>query len=174
MAKVLTIIAQEGFQDHEFGAPKAELEAAGHEVVVASFEKGPAQGAFGLTINSDIALADVNTDDYDLVTVVGGGGMVDVISDADKSNQIINIIKDMKSKGKLISAICIAPVILAKAGVLEGKNATVYETPESVKALEDGGATFTGEPVTVDEDTITASGPPAAEAFGKKLVEALG
>ena len=169
MAKALYIIAQQDFQDHEFGASKAELEKAGHEVVVTSFTKGPAQGAFGMTINTDIALVDINTDDYDMVTVIGGGGMVELVKD----ETIIKIVKDMKTKGKLISAICIAPVLLANAGVLDGKKATVYETPDTVKALEQAGAIYTGELVTVDGDTITANGPPAAEEFGKRLVEAL-
>lgn len=173
MAKVLYIIAQHGFQDHEFAGSKAELEKAGHKVVVASFVKGPANGAFGMTAAVDIAFDDVNTDDYDMVTVIGGGGMAEIADDNIKSAPIVKIIKEMKAKGKLISAICIAPVMLAKAGVLKGKRATVYETPGTVMGLEKAGAAYTGENVTVDGDTITANGPPAAESFGKKLAEAL-
>lgn len=173
MAKALYIIAQEGFQDHEFTGSKAQLEKAGHDITVASFRKGEAHGAFGMTIKAEIALDDVNADDYDLVTVIGGSGMVDIAYDDAMNKPIIKVIKKMKEKGKLISAICIAPVVLAKAGVLGGKNATVYETSESVKALEEGGANYTGDEVTIDGDMITANGPPAAEAFGKKLAEAL-
>jgi len=169
MAKALYIIAQDGFQDHEFSASKAELDNAGHEITVASFSTDIAKGTFGSEVKPDITLDDVNADDYDLVTIIGGGGMIKLVQD----QTIINIVKDMKTKGKIISAICIAPMLLANAGVLQGKKATVYETPESVKALQDGGAEFTGESVTVDGDTITGNGPPAAEEFGKKLVEAL-
>ena len=72
---------------------------------------------------------------------------------------------------KIIAAICIAPVTLANAGILNGKKATVF--PSGKNDLIRNGAKYTGDSVTVDGNIITANGPMAAEAFGKKIVEML-
>jgi len=65
----------------------------------------------------------------------------------------------------------VAPAILAKAGILDGKQATSWP---GVKAdLQSGGAGFTGEDVTIFQNIITADGPDSAKKFGEKIVEAL-
>ncbi len=73
-----------------------------------------------------------------------------------------------------MGAICIAPTILAYAGVLEGKKATVWnQDGKQAEILTKNGAEFVDELVVVDGKIVTANGPPAAEAFGKKILEML-
>ena len=73
----------------------------------------------------------------------------------------------MKAR-KPLGAICIAPTILAAAGVLEGIKATVWNRDNAESAfLELHGAIFTNESVTQDGLIITGNGPEAAEEFGK-------
>ena len=67
---------------------------------------------------------------------------------------------------------CGAPAILAKAGILKGRNATVY--PTGVDYLKECSVSYTGKPVEIDGRIITASGPDAAGEFGRELVRALG
>lgn len=68
-------------------------------------------------------------------------------------------------------AICIAPVTLANAGILEGKRTTAFPSVES--DLKARGANYTGNPVERDGKIITGSGPEAATEFGKTIVAAL-
>jgi putative intracellular protease/amidase len=69
------------------------------------------------------------------------------------------------------AAICIAPVTLATAGLLDGRQASVW--PDCRDALRARGARVVETPVARDGNIITASGPPAAADFGKALVQAL-
>ncbi|MEK7136703.1 MAG: DJ-1/PfpI family protein, partial [Patescibacteria group bacterium] len=78
----------------------------------------------------------------------------------------------------MLGAICIAPTILARAGVLRGKKATVWDPstgsgqvalPTPSQVLRECGAQYTGEAVTVDGKIVTANGPAAAEEFGRRL-----
>ncbi|MDD5086856.1 MAG: DJ-1/PfpI family protein, partial [Candidatus Nanoarchaeia archaeon] len=73
--------------------------------------------------------------------------------------------------GKITAAICIAPVILANAGVLDGKKATVF--PSGKDDIMVRGADYTGEQVTQDGKVITANGPAAARSFGEAIVKEL-
>jgi len=72
----------------------------------------------------------------------------------------------------VVGAICIAPGILARAGILKGRKATVF--PSEIEALKRNGAFYTALPVVIDGRIVTASGPEAAEEFGKALVKTLG
>ena len=74
--------------------------------------------------------------------------------------------------GKPLGAICVSPTILANAGVLKGRNATVW--PSQSKALVSGGATYTAQPVETDGPIITADGPASATRFGEAIASALG
>ena len=69
--------------------------------------------------------------------------------------------------GKVVAAICIAPVILARAGLLKGKRATVF--PDGIPELEKAGAVYTAQSVERDGRIITGNGPEAAEAFGREI-----
>jgi len=86
------------------------------------------------------------------------------------------IAKETVQQNKVLGSICVGPVILAKASVLEGKKATVWSSPMdrgTIRTLEEGGAIYQEEPVVVDGKLVTANGPAAAQEFGEKLVEAL-
>jgi len=169
--KALFIIAQEDYQDKEYGDTKKVLEDAGVEVITASKEVGPCQGAFGLTTEATVALTEVNVSDYDAIVFIGGSGA----SVYQHDTQAHLTAQEAINRNKILAAICISPTTLAYAGVLEGKKATVWDDGKRTQAkiLEENGATFTGEEVTVDGNIITANGPPAAEKFGQAILEKL-
>jgi protease I len=75
----------------------------------------------------------------------------------------------MYEDGKVVGAICAAPVILAKAGLLKDKKATVY--PDHEYTLKQYGAIYTGEAVTVDGNIITGNGPESSRAFGQAVAK---
>ena len=74
-------------------------------------------------------------------------------------------------KGILLGALCIAPVILAEAGVLRGKKATVFESEKD--QLISAGAKYTGKPIEFDDNVITCSNPIYTEEFAKRIVKAI-
>lgn len=165
MKKILMVVAQDGFQEWEYGVPREIFEQSGVEVKVASFEKGAAVGAEGLIIRAEMAVSEVDAKDFDAVVFVGGGGMVQNVKDS----RLINLAKDFFEAGKIVAAICIAPCILADAGLLKNKKATVCDGAE--KILEKAGAIYRGAEVETDEKIITAKDPMAAGEFGKTIVE---
>jgi protease I len=81
------------------------------------------------------------------------------------------VVNDAVNRNKILAAICIAPVTLAKAGALKGKRATVWSSESG--QLKAGGAIYTGKNVEKDANIITAAGPFAAKEFGEELVKAL-
>ena len=166
MSKVLIIIAQKDYQDLEFAGTSDGLLDAGYDVVIASSQTGKCTGKFGGEEQASVALRDVDVNQFDKIAFVGGPGAAAFASD----QEALRIARDTVSQGKKLGAICIAPTILARAGVLNGKRATVWDSGGTQAAvLESEGATYTGEDVTVDGDIVTASGPAAADAFGKAL-----
>ena len=168
--RVLFIIAKENYQDHEYGASKKILEDAGIEVVTASKETGICKGAFGAETEATIAVADINVSDYDAIIFIGGAGAVGFQQDV----QAHLTAQEAINRGKILGAICIAPTILAYAGVLEGKKVTVWnEDGKQAEILTKNGAEFVDQAVVVDGKIITGNGPPAAEEFGKKILEML-
>src|SRR4030067_631187 len=78
--------------------------------------------------------------------------------------------KDILSKagGKVYVSICIAPVILANAGLLKGKRATVF--PSGLESLNRGGAVYTGGDVEGEGKMIKRCGPTAADAVGERVL----
>jgi len=167
--KALVIIAQQGFQDVELDGTRQGLKDAGFDVVLASEAAGECVGKFGGSEQATIALKDVRVEDYDRVAFIGGPGAHKLASNLDA--QRIAVETEMAKKP--LGAICIAPTILAEAGVLNGKKATVHNKDgEPEKLLKARGATYTGEDVTVDGLIVTGNGPEAAKAFGTAFAAA--
>jgi protease I len=113
--KVLMIIAPKNFRDEEFLEPKNVLEKAGIEVKVASTIKGTAKGMLGANVDVETTVDEVNPAEYDAVVVVGGSGSQTYLWD---NKRVQEIVKKAESLGKIVSAICISPVVLARAAPL--------------------------------------------------------
>jgi protease I len=166
--KVLMVIAPENFRDEEYREPRRILEGKGCAITVASTHTRPAKGMLGMTVTPDVTLDQVRATDFDLVVFVGGYGAEAYYNDP-KAHRIAS---DAAQAGRPLAAICVAPTILANAGLLKGKKATVWES--QAKALVSGGATYTKAQVQRDGSIITADGPTSAVQFGEELARALG
>jgi len=166
--KALLVIAPENFRDEELLHTKEELERAGVETKVASTITTEVRGMLGAKVTPEIKLEQIRVDDYDGIVFVGGSGA----SVYFKDKRAISIASEAFRKGKKICAICIAPVILANAGVLKGKRATVFPG-EYVQRIVSSGAIYKDKPVEVDGNVITANGPSAAREFGRAIARAL-
>jgi len=170
--KIAMIIAFRDFRDEEYFVPWDVFEDAKAEVKVVSNNLGTAQGADGGEVNVDIRLSELNVTDFDAIVFIGGPGALSYLDNSDS----YRIAKDSISQNKLLAAICVSPAILAKAGVLSGKKATVWTSPldkSAKKILEDNGAIFQDEEVVQDGNIITGNGPSAAKEFAGEIVDAL-
>jgi protease I len=166
--KVLFVLAPKDFRDEEYLKPKEILEQAGVQIEVASRGVGEASGVFGAKAKVDKDLSQVSAEDYDGVIFIGGPGSSVYFND----ESAFQLAKTAYEKGKIVGAICIAPSILANAGILSGKKATAFSSEEG--NLKAKGAIFTGDEVTLDGWIITASGPQAAGEFAQEIKKALG
>lgn len=167
MKKVVMIIAHEDFRDEELLEPKKILEQNAVKVTIASSSLAEASGMLGARVKPDILIGDINVGDFDAIIFVGGGGAEEYWNDPVAQR----IAQDAINQNRIVAAICIAPVTLAKAGVLKGKRSTVW--PQEAGQLRAGGAVYTDEPVERDGNIITASGPSAAKEFGEEILKAL-
>jgi len=165
--KVLMIIAPVNFRDEEYQEPKRILEHNGAKVITTSKGVGEAKGVLGLVVKVEARLEDVKVEDYDGFIFVGGPGSALYFND----EQILTLVKRAAEKNKIIGGICFGSVILANAGILVGKKATVF--PSKAEDLKLKGADYLDQPVVIDGKIVTAQGPQAAQEFGRRLVEVL-
>ncbi len=163
MAKVYEFLAN-GFEDIEALAPVDILRRGGVEVVTVSITASRSvETSHGVTVEADCHIADVDLSDADLLILPGG---MPGASNLMESEIVCNALTAQNEAGRLIGAICAAPMVLGKLGILNGKCATCY--PGFDQYLD--GATYTGDMVTVDGNIITGKGPGAAMAFGYQLL----
>lgn len=165
--RVLMVIAPTDFRDEEYREPRAVLEAGGATVSVASRDLREARGMLGGRVKPNLALGSARAADYDAVVFVGGNGASCYWNDPAAHA----LAREAAQAGKLLGAICVAPVTLANAGLLQGRRATVY--PSEGGKLAAKGAKYTGQAVETDGRLVTANGPQSARAFGEALVKVL-
>jgi len=169
MAKVLMIVAQNGFRDEELLVPKEILERAGHKVMIASLTRAKAIGSRGATVQPDMAVYEANPDFFEAVVIVGGPGSPALAEDA----TVTSLVRKADEKGKIVAAICLGPMTLAKAGVISGRNVTVYPDRKAIMLMRENAARYTNQGLVVDGNIVTADGPANAGPFGEELAKML-
>ena len=165
MKPVLMVIAPENFRDEELFETKEVLEAVGLSTIIASKHVGVCTGKLGEKANAEISLSDVKASDYEAIIFVGGMGSEVYFKDPVAHDLAWELYADEK----IVSAICIAPVILANAGLLKGRKATVFQ--DGAETLKSNGADYTGDPVTIDGTIITGNGPASSKEFGRTVAD---
>ncbi len=165
MKRVLVPLA-EGFEELEAVTIIDILRRAGIDVVVASLAGSPVTGSHGIRIAADTPLGALAEQDFDMIALPGGMPGADHLK---KDPRIAEIVRRLHAAGRPVAAICAAPMVLAAAGVLDGRRATSYPG-----FLEDAGkATVVGDAVVDDGGVITSRGPGTALDFALALVEVL-
>ncbi len=168
MTKVL-ILSADGFEQSELLKPKAALEDAGYETVVASIETGEIKGwdedDWGESVAVDITLGDVNVEDYAALLLPGGQINPDLLR---ANEDAVEIVKSFNNHKKPIAAICHAPWLLIEAGLVKGKTATCYTSIRT--DLKNAGANVVDQEVAEDGNLITSRNPDDIAAFSKALI----
>jgi len=165
--RAVLIVPSANFRDEELFETRRVLTEAGIETVIASSKIGPLQGVLGGLVASEVVLDKLRVEDFDAVVFIGGPGAVEYFA----SPTALGIAREAAARRKVIAAICIAPTILANAGVLRGVRATGFITQREV--MRKGGAQYTGTGVERDGLVITGSGPSAAVPFAQAVSAAI-
>lgn len=163
------IIASKDFRDEEYFVTKEVLKKGGIHIKTAS-DKSKAIGRFGGEVNPDYLINDINVDDFDAIIIPGGSGATELLD----NELIYSIVQKAMAKNKLIAAICIAPTILAKAGILKGKKATVWSAPldkSGINILRENEAIYTEKAVVVDKNIVTGENAEFSQEFGEAILE---
>ncbi len=161
--KLLFVVAPKDFRDEEYTIPHDTLTAAGAEVEVASVETGTSTGVNGTEVEVTLLAKEAESEDFAAVVFVGGPGLQEYLNDPD----LVDLATRFAEADKVVAAICVAPAVLANAGLLEGRRATVFESEE--ETLEEAGATLADEDAVVDGKIVTAPGPDQAQAFADAI-----
>jgi len=167
---ILMIIAPEKFRDEELNHPRDVFKSQGAEVTVVSTKTGTAIGSYGHRETIGKTLDDVAGATFDAVVVVGGSGSPQHLWD---NKKIHDIVRRHHKLGKVVSAICLSGAVLAKAGLLDGVEATVWKSDESMKVYAEHKVKFVDKPVVRSGKIITANGPAAAREFGQTIMSAV-
>src|SRR4030043_1996727 len=152
----------EGFEEIEATTTIDILRRAGINVTTAGLPGSIVRGSRGVRIITDIKMDDVNFHRFDGMILVGGDPGWRNLS---MSKRIMDAVQKYNGSKKTLAAICAAPCILAKAGILADRRATVYPgmereipRPRSDKGIADG-------------HIITSQAPGTAVDFALKIVE---
>lgn len=164
--KILVPLAN-GFEEIEAVNVIDILRRADVDVVTAGLKEGLVEGSHKIKMLPDTTLDKIDYRDFDGLVLPGGSpGFINLGND----ERILKMAQEMDKVGKVVAAICAAPSVLIKAGVLQGRRATVSP---SGKAQVEACANFSEERVLVDGNLVTSRSPGTALEFGLKLVEVL-
>lgn len=134
--------------------------------MISTQNRGKAMGSHKIQFETDVNLREADLKSYDGIVLPGGmRGTENLMNNV----TIINTIQNFFEQGKLCAAICAAPTVLGKAGILRGKKAICYPGMED-KLL---GAEVTVEPVVVDGNIITSRGLGTAIPFALAIISYL-
>lgn len=154
-----------GFEEIEALLPLDLMRRAGLEVTTVGVGGKDITGSHGITVKADITDSDLADNAPECVILPGG---MPGTKNLDASPVVHKALDDALENNSLICAICAAPMILGKRGILRGKKATCF--PGFEEYLE--GATVGGRAVR-DGRVITGIGMGAALEFGIEIVAAL-
>ena len=157
----------EGFEEVEALTVVDLLRRAGREALLVSVTGGKlVAGAHGIKVEADLLFEAADYSQCEMIVLPGGMPGTENLA---AHGGLCDKIKEFNEKGRLIAAICAAPMVLGGLGLLEGRKATIYPGMEKfLKSASHG----EGRVVT-DGNIITSMAPGTAMEFGLALVERL-
>jgi protease I len=161
---ILIFLPAKNFSEEEYLIVKKVFEKTGKTLFVTSDSNNICSGDKGLKVSADINLFNVNEINFAALVLIGGKG----IKEYRDNNLIQRIAKNFNKAGKVVSAICSAPIILANAGLLTSVSATCRS--EDRNELISIGINYKDTNVVNEGNIITANGPLSAELFAETIL----
>jgi protease I len=161
---ILIFLPAKNFSEEEYQVINRVFVKAGKQVFISSDSNTICSGDKDLKVKADTNIYNVNVNNFSAFVLIGGKGSKDYWD----NENLHRIVKDFKSSGKIVSAICSAPVILARAGLLSNFPATCWS--EDKNELIKSGIQYQDRSVVVEKNVITANGPRSAEQFAESVL----
>ncbi len=166
--KVILVRAPQYYCDEELFHIRAALQKNNIGLVVASTTTAEAIGERqGVKIKPDITITEIDLAEFDGIVIGSGTGCKESLW---KDENLREIVKLAYARNKLVAAGCNAPVVLARAGILKERRATVFPNNENIMELKNVAAVYKNEPVVVDGNIITSRDLMALKDFAGAIV----
>lgn len=165
MPSILVPLA-EGVEEMEAVIAIDTMRRAQFDVVVAGLKAGPITASRGVRLLPDTTMEDLKAQDFDALVLPGGKGVELLLQDP----RILDAVRLMFAAGRWICAVCAAPLVLQKAGILAGRRATCF--PGVAHRLTE--AHRVDERVVVDGRIITSQGAGSSLEFALEIVRQVG
>lgn len=182
--KKIAVLAADGFEEIELLGPVWYFKQLGAKVDIVAPKYNPAPERYGLMfpemakthimaiqylqpvgwIKFDRTADQIKVRDYDAVFIPGGAWNPDNLR---YDKDVIKFIQEFNKSGKLIAAICHAPIVLASADILKGRKLTGYWNIQV--DLKNAGGIVLEQPVVVDENLITSRHPIDVAEFSRAV-----
>jgi len=165
--KIAIVIAPQLFRDEEFKIPYDLFISSGAKVSIVSTSLSEATGKLGLKVKPEMLISDIDQTNFDAIVFVGGPGIKELWDNKDAHKLAVSFFES----GKITAAICSAPVIFSRAGIIEGKKVTSFSGDEA--EMLKGKPVYTSKIVQKDANIITGNGPAAAQEFAELILNSL-
>ena len=163
----VVIVLADGFEETEAIGTADVLKRVGFTVRLAGLNGLTVASSAGTRIQADLLFKDVNLEDAAALVLPGGLPGATTLRD---SQAVIDALRYMSSSGKVVAAICAAPIALERAGLTEGKRVTGY--PGTNQGLPN--LAYTGARTECDGKLVTGKGPGVSFEFGARIAASLG
>lgn len=171
MTKKVLVFLANGFEEGEALLTTDLLRRAGFQADLVSVEADEfVTSARSIVVRADKVLSEQMLD-YDLLVVPGGLPGATNLRD---NTIVVELVRRYYNEGKLVAAICAAPIVFERAGIINGRSLTSYPNEDYQKMFEKAGATYSKEPVVVDGNLITSRGVATILQFSYQLIDSLG
>ena len=165
--KKIAVFVENIYEDLEFWYPYLRMKEEGAEVTAIAPKKGEYTGKYGLPARAGASIDTVKADDFDAL-VIPGGYSPDRMR---RSPAMVQFVRDMNARGKVIAAICHAGWMLASAGIARGRRLTSYIAIKD--DMVNAGADWIDQEVVMDGNLITSRTPDDLPAYCRTIIAAL-
>ena len=161
---LLIIIPSRNFNEDEYNIIRNYLKKAGVGIFISSVRSGICTSGRGLKVQTDVLLSNINPVNFSGIMFIGGSGVLNEM----KCRDLHLLAEKFNSSGKLVAAICAAPLILGHSGLISGVNATCNKKYR--KDLENLGVYYVEQSSVQSGNIITSQSPETAKEFASLAV----
>ena len=161
---ILIFLAANNFSEEEYLITNKVFLKRGKNVFITSDSNTVCSGDNGMKVKADTDFLNVNEKNFSAIVLIGGNGSKQYWD----NETLWRIVKNFNTSGKIVAAICSAPIILARAGLLSKIPATCWN--EDKNELIKLGVAYKDRSIVVENGVITANGPQSAEQFAETVL----
>lgn len=164
---ILILLPAKDFNSEEYLITKKIFEKNGFTVFISSDTNSLCNGDNGIKVKADVSIFNIHASNFLAVIFIGGNGVRNYWD----NKSYHRIVKLFVHSYKIVAAICAAPLILQRAGILDNKNATCF--PSDKKELEKGSTKYVDASVVVDGKIVTGQSSSNTAEFSETIIQLL-